>query len=159
MKTRLLALSLFLFVSIGAATRIHAQDTKPKHHHIDADSLQNAYQADIEKQVEDALLVAKTQLDKANVALAMERDAMKRQIDLTMKEALKAYDMDKMQKDVQSKALEEVKLQLRLNQEVLRKSEEQAQKAMKDINMDSIQLSVKQAMDSVTKAIGSMGAQ
>ncbi len=156
MKTHLLALSLFLFVSMRAATGIHAQDTKPQHHHIGADSLQNVYQADIEKQVEDALLVAKTQLDKANAAMAIDREVTKRQIDLAMKEAQKAYGVNKIQKDAQDKAMQEAEAQLRQSEVILRKANEETLKALENIDLDAIHTKVQQAMDAVSKAMHNM---
>jgi tryptophan 2,3-dioxygenase len=134
-----LSLCLGLALCLGLSNTTKAQDTTSQH----VDKYQT--QADIDKQVREALVKAEAEVKKANEAFAVRKEEIKREVAMATEQYNKAVELEKTQ--------------MRLNVEALRKANDEACKAMKNIDMESIHRQVQQAMDSVQKVIDSKGPQ
>jgi hypothetical protein len=148
-----LSLCLGLALCLGLSNTSKAQDTTSQH----VDKYQT--QTDIDKQVREALVKAEAEVKKANEAFAVRKEEIKREVAMAMEQYNKAVELEQTQKEAQVKVIKEIQEQMRLNVEALRKANDEACKAMKNIDMESIHRQVQQAMDSVQKVIDSKGPQ
>lgn len=146
-----LCLGLALCQSLSNVAK--AQDTTSQHF------AKSPTQSDIDKQAREALIKAEAEVKKANETVAVRQEEIKREVAMATEQYNKAVEIEKIQKETQTKVLKEVQEQMRLNVEALRKANDEACKALKNIDMESIHRQVQQAMDSVQKIMDSKGPQ